>query len=236
MTETPRQRARIETEAQITAIGNRMVDEGGVDGLSLRAIARELGVVSSAVYRYVKSRDELLTILIRDAFTQIADAVDEALAGHRSIETLALAMLTWSQGHPNRWALIYGTPIAGYEAPREETVVPGTRIMVALASLVAESTTGTEAGPGDRVESREAAATSPTSGQGQPGGGAALQPLRDGLAELGLEYDDHVILDTVTIWVAVVGLINGLRFGQFGPGFERLEDELMSGVIGRLGA
>ena len=98
MTETtPRQRARIETEAQIAAIGNRMIDDDGVDGLSLRAIARELGVVSSAVYRYVKSRDELLTILIRDAFTQIADAVDEALEGERSVKTLALRMLAWSR-------------------------------------------------------------------------------------------------------------------------------------------
>lgn len=229
MTETPRQRARIETEAQITAIGNRMIDDEGVAGLSLRAIARELGVVSSAVYRYVKSRDELLTILIRDAFTQIADDVDEALAEHRSVETLALTMLDWSRSHPNRWALIYGTPIAGYEAPREETVVPGTRIMVALASLVAESTTDTEAANG--AGSAQGAQSSEVQELS-----ATLEPLRRGLDELGLDYDDAVILETITVWVAIVGLINGLRFGQFGPGFERLEDDLMSGVVGRLGA
>ena len=229
MTETPRQRARIETEAQITAIGNRMIDDEGVDGLSLRAIARELGVVSSAVYRYVKSRDELLTILIRDAFTQIADAVDEALAGERSVQVLALAMLDWSRTYPNRWALIYGTPIDGYEAPREETVVPGTRIMVALASLVAESATGTEAANG------AGAARGAQSAEAQELS-ATLEPLRQGLDELGLDYDDSVILETITIWVAVIGLINGLRFGQFGPGFERLEDDLMSGVVSRLGA
>ena len=229
MTETPRQRARIETEAQITAIGNRMIDDEGVDGLSLRAIARELGVVSSAVYRYVKSRDELLTILIRDAFTQIADAVDDALAGERSVQVLALAMLDWSRTYPNRWALIYGTPIDGYEAPREETVVPGTRIMVALASLVAESATGTEAANG------AGAARGAQSAEAQELS-ATLEPLRQGLDELGLDYDDSVILETITVWVAIVGLINGLRFGQFGPGFERLEDDLMSGVVGRLGA
>lgn len=229
MTETPRQRARIETEAQITAIGNRMIDDEGVDGLSLRAIARELGVVSSAVYRYVKSRDELLTILIRDAFTQIADTVDGALAGERSVRVLALTMLDWSRTYPNRWALIYGTPIDGYEAPREETVVPGTRIMVALASLVAESATGTEAANG------AGAARGAQSADAQ-GLSATLEPLRQGLDELGLDYDDAVILETITVWVAIVGLINGLRFGQFGPGFERLEDDLMSGVVGRLGA
>ncbi|WP_432789034.1 TetR/AcrR family transcriptional regulator [Brevibacterium sp. K11IcPPYGO002] len=226
MTETtPRQRARIETEAQITAIGNRMVDDDGVDGLSLRAIARELGVVSSAVYRYVKSRDELLTILIRDAFTQIADAVDEALAGRRSVETLALTMLDWSRNHPNRWALIYGTPIADYKAPREETVVPGTRIMVALAQLVAE--TGCAASASDPAQRR----------RGGPSGSNPdmLKPLRDGLEELGLDHSDGTILRTVTIWVAVIGLINGLRFGQFGPGFDEIEGELMRGVIGSLG-
>ncbi|WP_434590278.1 TetR/AcrR family transcriptional regulator [Brevibacterium sp. 1718] len=229
MTETPRQRARIETEAQITAIGNRMIDDEGVDGLSLRAIARELGVVSSAVYRYVKSRDELLTILIRDAFTQIADAVDEALAGERSVRVLALTMLDWSRTYPNRWSLIYGTPIAGYEAPREETVVPGTRIMVALASLVAESATGTEAANG------AGAARGAQSAEAQELS-ATLEPLRQGLDELGLDYDDSVILETITVWVAIVGLINGLRFGQFGPGFGDVEDDLMSGVVGRLGA
>ena len=235
MTETtPRQRARIETEAQITVIGNRMVDEDGVDGLSLRAIARELGVVSSAVYRYVKSRDELLTILIRDAHTQIADAVDEAMEGERSVEALALRMLAWSRKHPNRWALIYGTPIADYEAPREQTVVPGTRIMVTLAELVATGLNGAEAALESRAESKESAATSKSSSR-RRNTEAALQPLREGLVELGLEFDDHVILETVTIWVAVVGLINGLRFGQFGPGFDDVEDDLMSGVVNRLG-
>ena len=235
MTETtPRQRARIETEAQIAAIGNRMIDDDGVDGLSLRAIARELGVVSSAVYRYVKSRDELLTILIRDAFTQIADAVDEALEGERSVKTLALRMLEWSRAYPNRWALIYGTPIADYEAPREQTVVPGTRIMVTLAELVATGQNGAEAALESRAESKESAATSKSSSR-RRNTEAALQPLREGLVELGLEFDDHVILETVTIWVAVIGLINGLRFGQFGPGFDDVEDDLMSGVVGRLG-
>ena len=235
MTETtPRQRARIETEAQIAAIGNRMIDDDGVDGLSLRAIARELGVVSSAVYRYVKSRDELLTILIRDAFTQIADAVDEALEGERSVKTLALRMLEWSRAYPNRWALIYGTPIADYEAPREQTVVPGTRIMVALAELVATGQNGAEAALESRAESKESAATSKSSSR-RRNTEAALQPLREGLVELGLEFDDHVILETVTIWVAVIGLINGLRFGQFGPGFDDVEDDLMSGVVNRLG-
>lgn len=212
---TPRQRARLETEAQITRIGNRMLDAEGLDGVSLRAIARELGIVSSAIYRYVKNRDELLTILIRDAFTSIADEVDEALEHDRSVLTVAVTMLAWSRTHPNRWALIYGTPVPDYQAPRDETVVPGTRIMVTLTHLLAQS-------PAQSSNSQLPPAH-------------ALDALREGLRELGLEPDDRVIMRSVTVWAAIIGLINALRFGQFGPGIEQVEDELMQGLVSALG-
>ncbi|MDN6124172.1 MAG: hypothetical protein L0I80_09975 [Brevibacterium sp.] len=107
---TPRQQARLETEAQITRIGNRMLDADGLEGVSLRASARELGIVSSAIYRYVKNRNALLTILIRDAFTSIADAVDDALEHDNSVLTVGVTMLAWSRTHPNRWALITAHP------------------------------------------------------------------------------------------------------------------------------
>ena len=212
---TPRQRARLETEAQITRIGNRMLDDDGLDGVSLRAIARELGIVSSAIYRYVKNRDELLTILIRDAFTSIADDVDEALEHDTSVLTVGVTMLAWSRRHPNRWALIYGTPVPDYQAPRDETVVPGTRIMVTLTTLLSQSSQQT------------------CNSQVPPS--HALEALREGLRELGLEPDDQVIMRTVTVWAAIVGLINALRFGQFGPGIELVEDELMQGLVSTLG-
>lgn len=212
---TPRQRARLETEAQITRIGNRMLDAEGLDGVSLRAIARELGIVSSAIYRYVKNRDELLTILIRDAFTSIADEVDEALEHDQSVLTVAVTMLAWSRKYPNRWALIYGTPVPDYQAPRDETVVPGTRIMVTLTHLLAQS-------PAQSSNSQLPPAH-------------ALDALREGLRELGLEPDDRVIMRSVTVWAAIIGLINALRFGQFGPGIEQVEDELMQGLVSALG-
>ncbi|MCF2587728.1 TetR/AcrR family transcriptional regulator [Brevibacterium sp. UCMA 11752] len=212
---TPRQRARLETEAQITRIGNRMLDDDGLDGVSLRAIARELGIVSSAIYRYVKNRDELLTILIRDAFTSIADDVDKVLEHDTSVLTVGVTMLAWSRRHPNRWALIYGTPVPDYQAPRDETVVPGTRIMVTLTILLSQSSQQT------------------CNSQVPPA--HALEALREGLRELGLEPDDQVIMRTVAVWAAIVGLINALRFGQFGPGVELVEDELMQGLVSTLG-
>ncbi|SMX79834.1 transcriptional regulator, TetR family [Brevibacterium sp. 239c] len=212
---TPRQRARLETEAQITRIGNRMLDADGLEGVSLRAIARELGIVSSAIYRYVKNRDELLTILIRDAFTSIANEVDDALEHDKSVLTVGVTMLAWSRTHPNRWALIYGTPIPDYQAPRDETVVPGTRIMVSLTNLLAEPSVQTS--------------------RSQLPPAHTLDALREGLQELGLEPDDRVIMASVTVWSAIVGLINALRFGQFGPGVESVEDELMQGLVSALG-
>src|SRR6478735_7224871 len=77
---TPRQRARAQTLEDITRIGRQHLATEGAAALSLRAVARDLGVVSSAVYRYVRSRDELLTLLVVDGYNELGDEVDAALA------------------------------------------------------------------------------------------------------------------------------------------------------------
>ena len=73
-----RQETREKIETQIIELGRRHLVTEGAAGLSLRAIARDLGMVSSAVYRYVASRDDLLTLLLVDAYSELADAVDRA--------------------------------------------------------------------------------------------------------------------------------------------------------------
>ncbi|PRC48129.1 TetR family transcriptional regulator, partial [Mycobacterium sp. ITM-2017-0098] len=73
-----RQETRDRIERQIIDLGRTHLVTHGAAGLSLRAIARELGMVSSAVYRYVGSRDELLTLLLVDAYTELAEAVERA--------------------------------------------------------------------------------------------------------------------------------------------------------------
>ncbi|GAA1644941.1 MULTISPECIES: TetR/AcrR family transcriptional regulator [Brevibacterium] len=243
---TPREKARAETEARIVEIGNRMLDAEGAEALSLRAIARELGIVSSAVYRYVKTRDELLTILIADAFTSIAEAVDAALERDRSVPTLGLAMLAWSRRFPRRWALIYGTPIAAYAAPREVTVELGTRVMATLVTLVDEAgaadsgdapEVGTAGAPGSGAAgTADAGAADAVRGQvacAQPNPG--VERVAAELATLGIDVDAATTLRAVTAWVAIIGLISSLRFGQFGPGFDDVEDDLMTAVIAELG-
>src|SRR5258708_10002874 len=78
-----RRDSRERIEAQIIELGRRHLVDHGAAGVSLRAIARDLGMVSSAVYRYVSSRDELLTLLLVDAYSDLADTV------HRARDTVA---------------------------------------------------------------------------------------------------------------------------------------------------
>ena len=73
-----RRESREQIEARIIELGRRQLVDGGAAALSVRAIARDLGMVSSAVYRYVSSRDELLTLLLIDAYSDLADTVDRA--------------------------------------------------------------------------------------------------------------------------------------------------------------
>src|SRR6201992_2730381 len=75
---TARERARVRTTEAILAAAREQLAEVGAAALSLRAVAREVGMVSSAVYRYFPSRDDLLTALIIDAYAAVGDAVAAA--------------------------------------------------------------------------------------------------------------------------------------------------------------
>src|SRR5918995_4706144 len=80
---TARARAHAEVRGEIIATARAHLAVAGASGLSLRAVARELGLVSSAVYRYVASRDELLTALIIDAYDAVGAAAEAAADASR---------------------------------------------------------------------------------------------------------------------------------------------------------
>src|SRR5215467_9079408 len=111
---TARERARAEITAELLDAGRRHLATEGAAALSLRAIARDLGMASSAVYRYVASRDDLLTRLIIDAYNSLGSAAESAespvdradLAGRWS--AVCHAARSWALANPNEWALIYG--------------------------------------------------------------------------------------------------------------------------------
>jgi len=139
-----RARARAELTQEIVDTARRHLVSDGPSGLSLRAVARDLGMVSSAIYRYFPSRDDLLTRLIIDAYNGLGDAVDAAeaqVARDRYLDRwLAITHATrdWALAHPQEWALIYGSPVPGYAAP-EDTIGPGTRVSLTLTRVLGDA-------------------------------------------------------------------------------------------------
>ncbi|WP_067685725.1 TetR/AcrR family transcriptional regulator [Nocardia jejuensis] len=136
---TARERARAEITREITDAARRQLAESGAPALSLRAIARELGMVSSALYRYFPSRDDLLTALIIEAYDALGHDVEHAVAGaptpRARWRAVANAVRDWATARPHEYALVYGSPVPGYQAP-EATIAHASRIPVAAFGIV----------------------------------------------------------------------------------------------------
>jgi AcrR family transcriptional regulator len=136
-----RETARAEHTAAIVRLARAQVEQHGAADLSLRAIARELGMVSSAIYRYFASRDELLTTLIIDSYERLGEAVEQADARIRRDDfrgrwrAEAGAVRAWAVRHPSEYALLFGTPVPGYAAP-QDTIGPATRYTAVLMQLL----------------------------------------------------------------------------------------------------
>src|ERR1700749_2644516 len=119
---TARERARAELTREIKEEARRRLAETGAPELSLRAVARELGMVSSALYRYFPSKDDLLTALIIDAYNAVGDVAEQAAAGAGAQPRAAWlavchAIRAWALEHPHEYALIYGSPVPGDRGP-----------------------------------------------------------------------------------------------------------------------
>jgi AcrR family transcriptional regulator len=138
---TARAVARRELTSAIVAVARRQMAEIGPAQLSVRAVARELNMASSAVYRYFPSRDELLTELLVIIYDELADATEQADARRRRGDfsgrwlTLARTTRSWAVSHPQDYALLYGSPVPGYAAP-ERTIPPAARVTAVLIRLL----------------------------------------------------------------------------------------------------
>ena len=114
----------------------------GAPALSLRAIARELKITAPAIYNYFPDRDALVTALIIDAYRSFGDSQLEARDGvpERDIsgrmKAIGIAYRTWAHTYPQRYQLIFGTPIPGYEAPLMDVLPSAARSLSALTSVV----------------------------------------------------------------------------------------------------
>ncbi|SNX55755.1 TetR family transcriptional regulator [Streptomyces sp. TLI_55] len=118
-----RERLRAETTAEIKKVALALMAAAGPDAITLRAIARDMGMTANAIYGYFPTRDDLVTTLINDVYTALADAVDAAWQTTPStepavrIEAWADAFRTWALFNPQGFRLIYGDPVPGYQAP-----------------------------------------------------------------------------------------------------------------------
>lgn len=153
---TARERARAELTFEIKEAARRQLAGSGAAELSVRAVARELGMVSSAVYRYFPSRDDLLTALIVDAYEALARAL--ATADSRVTRSqyrrrwigACKAMRRWARDNPHEYSLIYGSPVPGYQAPRD-TVEPAGRVFVGFLGIIGDAVAaGALSAPGRR--------------------------------------------------------------------------------------
>lgn len=206
MAGTPRERAREQTLQDITRIGREHLAAVGAAALSLRAVARDLGVVSSAVYRYVGSRDELLTLLVVDGYNELGAEVDAAVDAVAAEDyrgqffALGRAVRAWAVREPARYGLLFGSPVPGYDAPGEQTTGPGTRVVNRLIAII------DSAYRAGALVQREAAELG--------------EPLTLDLERVRIEMDVELSLDAVVrgtlVWVSLFGSVNFEVFGQYG--------------------
>jgi AcrR family transcriptional regulator len=197
---------REQQTAAILEAARRQLAEKGAAGLSLREVAREVGMVSSAVYRYVPSRDDLLTLLITTAFDEMGEAVEQADAARRRTDlrgrfrAVGCAARDWSLAHPHDYALVYGSPVPGYSAP-VTTVVPATRVVAVLGGIVVDAAAQgrlAEPAPGSARRVRSAIDLD------------ALAVVMPGVAPT-------VALRALMVWTDLFGHISLELFGHFGP-------------------
>ncbi|WP_224392496.1 TetR/AcrR family transcriptional regulator [Pseudonocardia sp. ICBG1293] len=217
---TARERARAELVAEITAAARRQLAETGAAALSMRAVSREIGMVSSALHRYFPTRDDLLTALIVQSYDALADAVHDADPGtspDARWRAIAHAVRDWALAHPHEYALVYGSPVPGYRAPAD-TVPAAVRVLAPLArTLVAAHAAGALAAAPD------------------PDGPLAGDAARVAAAMGAEEVPGGALLAAMTAWTGLFGHVSFELFGQFENAVEH-RDAMFALVVDRLGA
>jgi AcrR family transcriptional regulator len=185
----------------------KQIAELGAAALNLRAIARDLGITAPSIYNYFPNRDALITALIVDAFASLADSQAAAIAAIPEQEhaqrllALGINYREWAMAKPERYQLIFGTPLAGYVAPLEITQpVAGRSLAVLMHVLMAGH----------------------LAGKLRPETGRALSPqlqamFADWQQQRGAT-DEQVQFLVLSIWGHVHGLVS-VEIGQQYPPF-----------------
>jgi AcrR family transcriptional regulator len=197
-----------ESIALIKFAAHRQMAAHGTAGLSLRGIARELGITAPAIYNYFPRLDDLITALIVDAFTALADAIDAAEAAVESeacgpkVMASCLAYREWAIAHPVDFQLIYGNPIPGYVAPAAVTVPLARRPFDGLFRLFFEAyQTGELVIPAEY-------ATVPVS---------IAEHFAAWLPAAGYDFPDALLCLLMSGWARIHGMVMLELFEHLGP-------------------
>ena len=191
---------------EIKRIAWEQLQKSGASNLSLRAISREMNMTSSALYRYFKNRDALLTELIIDAYNNIGELVEEndaqipAKEYHQRFISIGQTILEWGEDSPHRFFLVYGPPIPGYSAPTD-TIDPGTRTQMTLYRLLGQW------GADQQPDNSEPAPTIPAKLDHQ---------LREAAKTVGIAAPAHVIIAGMAHWSELMGIVYSHFFNHFG--------------------
>jgi AcrR family transcriptional regulator len=201
---TARARVRAEMTAEILNAARRQLAEVGAAALSMRAVTRELGMASSAIYRYFPSREALITQLIIDAYNSLGEAAEHA---EKKIDrddlklrfkTVGHAVRDWALRNPHEYMLIYGTPIPGYEAP-EDTIAPATRVSALLLAVAIEAAV-------DPIHTSSGAIDIPD---------RVRADLEETSARLEMGLPAPTLMLGLMSWSLVIGTISQEMFGHF---------------------
>lgn len=198
-----RARVRAELTSEIKRLAREQMAAEGPANLNLRAIARELGMASSAIYRYFASRDDLLTALIVDAYDDlgaVAEAADASVPADRPTERIVAvsrAAFAWARARPSQYLLLFGTPVPGYVAP-DDTIGPATRVTTVMQRILDEA-------------GRQGAVPAVV-----PNVPATVQPdLAVVRALTGSTVSDELLFAGLQSWTALFGAITFVLNGQF---------------------
>lgn len=116
---TRTRRAPIELKDACIAAAREVIAEQGIEALSLRDVARRLGVSHQAPYKHYPSRDHLLAEVMRRCYEDFArqlDARPRFEAPEQDLGSLGEAYLRYAAAHPLEYRLMFATP---WPAPAE---------------------------------------------------------------------------------------------------------------------
>lgn len=204
MTQTRRERIRTATIDEIKSTAWKQAGEQGAAALSLRAIAREMGMTAPGLYRYYPDRDALVTALLIDAFTSFSEtleaardacAMDEHAERFRAI---CIAYFAWGAANPQKYIFLFGTPIPGYRFSTE--VGPSAQ----RSFLVLQGVIG-EAYNAGKITGGLAALRLP----------ASLKSQYEDLRKMGLPYAGDVTHMALTVWSTLHGMMSLFLYGYF---------------------